>query len=108
MELEKTINGRRSVRDYLDNEIPEELVGDILKAGAMAPSARDMQPCRFIVIRDRRLIKELSDKVKDKAKAMGAGGRMELEEDVIFYGAPLLILVVAEKGKWAETDCALP
>ena len=99
------------MRDYLDKPVPEELVGKILKAGAMAPSGMDRQPCRFIVVQDKRTIRELSDKVKDKAGAMGLlarlAERMKVKEDVIFYDAPLLILIVADKGRWAETDCAL-
>ena len=32
---------------------------------------------------------------------------MGSDEDVIFYGAPLLILIVSEEDRWNETDCAL-
>ena len=76
MEVEKAIIGRRSVRDYLDKDVPEEVLEQILKAGAMAPSAMDKQPCRFIVIQDKKLIKELSDKVKQKAGVLGMAGRL--------------------------------
>ncbi len=111
METEKAILGRRSVRDYLDKAIPRDAEDKILKAGAMAPSAMGVHPCRFIVIRDRAVIRELSEKVKAKAGIMGAGARlaerMKLKEDVIFHGAPLLVLIVAEKSEWSETDCAL-
>jgi len=111
MEVEKAILGRRSVRNYLDKTVPDDVLAKILKAGAMAPSARDAQPCRFIVITDRKKMMWLSDKVKDKAGALGIGARlverMKLKEDILFYGAPLLILIVAEKTDWTETDCAL-
>ena len=56
-------------------------------------------------------MKGLSAKVKDKAGILGFGAwlaeRAKIKEDVIFYGAPLLILIVAEKSDWAGTDCAL-
>ncbi len=111
METEKAILGRRSVRDYQDKAVPEEAVQKILKAGAMAPSAMGVHPCRFIAITDRKIIKELSGKVKGKAGILGFGAwlaeRAKIREDVIFHGAPLLILVVAEKSDWAPTDCAL-
>jgi len=114
MEAEKAILGRRAVRDYEDKPVPDAVVQKILKAGAMAPSAMDSQPCRFIVITDKKKIKEFSDKVKDKVGILGFGARfaerMKLKEDVIFYGAPLLILIVAEKGSnsgWTKIDCAL-
>jgi nitroreductase len=111
METEKSIYGRRSVRDYEDKAVPDDAVEQILKAGAMAPSAMDAQPCRFTVITDRKRIKELSDKVKAGLGALGSGARfverMKLKEDVIFYGAPLLILISAEESKWTAIDCAL-
>jgi len=112
MEVEKAISGRRAVRDYEDKPVPDEVIQKILKAGAMAPSAMDSQPCRFIVITDKKKTREFSDKVKDEAGLLGFGARiaerMKLKEDVIFYGAPLLILIVAEKGSgWTKIDCAL-
>jgi nitroreductase len=108
METEKSIAGRRSVRSYLDKPVPQETVEKILKAGAMAPSAMDKQPCRFIVISDKGKIKALSDRVKEKIASSGLlGGRMRTDADIIFHGAPLLIFVVAEKNEWAAIDCSL-
>jgi nitroreductase len=111
METEKAILGRRSVREYQDKPVPNEAVEKILKAGAMAPSAMGVHPCRFIVIGDRKLIREISDKVKARMGALGLGmrlaERMKLREDVIFYDAPLLVLVVADKSDWASVDCSL-
>jgi nitroreductase len=111
METEKAILGRRAVREYEEKAVPEKYIQEILKAGAMAPSSMDMQPCRFIVIEDRVKIKELSAKVKDNAGLLGFGARiaerMKVMEDAFFYGAPLLILVVAKKSDNAPVDCAL-
>jgi nitroreductase len=111
MDVEEAIIGRRSVREYEKREVPPEIIDKILKAGAMAPSAMHREPCRFIVITNREKIRELSNKVKDKAGALGMGARLleriKICEDVIFYNAPLLILIVAEKNKWTATDCAL-
>lgn len=111
METEKAINGRRSVREYQDKPIPQNITDKLLKAGAMAPSAMDSQQCRFIVITDKAKIRELSDKVKEKAGALGIGASMleklRVKEDVIFYNAPLLVLLAAEKNDWAPIDCSL-
>jgi len=113
METEKAISGRRSVRDYDKKAVPEDAVKEILKAGAMAPSAMDEQPCRFIVITDPTKIRELSDKVKSKSGMLGGAvgarlaERMKLKEDVIFYGAPMVIFIAAEKNDWNGINCAL-
>lgn len=111
MELIDAILGRRSVRDYEPKIVPEEAIGEIIKAGAMAPSARDAQPCRFIIIENRQRMLEIGEKVKQKLYSLGMGAKLaeraKVKLDVIFYGAPLLILVVAEKNNFSETDCAL-
>jgi nitroreductase len=111
METEKAILGRRSVRSYLDKPVPEEVINQLLKAGAMAPSAMDAQPCRYVVISEKAKIRELSDKVKARLGGLGAGMRfaemMKVKEDVIFYGAPLVIFIIAEKGDWSAIDCSL-
>lgn len=111
METEKAIAGRRSVRAYEKKPIPEEMIQKLLKAGAMAPSAMDKQPCRFIVIEDRAKMDKIASAVKDRLGVLGIGARLieraKVMEDVIFYGAQLLILLVADKDDWAPIDCAL-
>jgi len=109
METEKAILGRRSVREYEKTAVPEDTIQQILRAGAMAPSAMDARPCRFVIVTDSNKLKELSDKVKSQLGVFGPkfAKRTKLKEDVVFYGAPLLILIVAEKGTWTEIDCAL-
>ncbi len=109
MELEECITHRRSVRSYQDKPVPEEDIQKLLKAGAMAPSARNLQPVRYIVITNKEKIKDLSGKVKEALSSLGDkyGKRAESEEDLIFYEAPLLILLVGDKEKWTKNDCAL-
>lgn len=50
---------RRSVRKYLPDPVPDEVLRTILEAGRQAPSGEDAQPWRFIVVRDRATIAEL-------------------------------------------------
>ena len=109
MEVEECIFSRRSVRAYQDKEVPEGDIRKILKAGAMAPSAKNLQPVRYIVITNKEKIKELSGKVKEKLKQLGGKyeERAETEEDIVFYGAPLLVLLVGNREKWTKVDCAL-
>ncbi|MCP4647096.1 MAG: nitroreductase family protein [bacterium] len=111
MELEECIISRRSVRSYQDKPVPEEDIQKLLKAGAMAPSAMNKQPVRFIVITNKEQIRELSDKVKGKTGILGLGAKLaeraKVKEDLIFYGAPLLILLVGDAEDWTKIDCAL-
>ena len=46
----KEIQNRRSIRNYLTDEIKKEEVLDLLQAGIMAPSAKNNQPWRFLIV----------------------------------------------------------
>lgn len=43
---------RVSVRKYRPDPVPEELLRKVLEAGRLAPSAKNLQPWHFIVVRD--------------------------------------------------------
>jgi nitroreductase len=60
MSLLRVITERRSIRKYLPKPIPEEVLGEILDAGRMAPSAGNKQPWRFIVVRDQKIREALA------------------------------------------------
>lgn len=46
----EAINKRRSIRKFLDKEIPRETIDKILDAATQAPSAKNLQPWKFIVV----------------------------------------------------------
>jgi len=46
----ETIAARRSIRRFKDQPVPEELLRTILKAGTQAPSGKNRQPWRFVVV----------------------------------------------------------
>ena len=53
MSILKEILERRSVRQYLDKDVTEEQVMEILEAGRLSLSGSNTQPWRFMVIRSR-------------------------------------------------------
>ncbi len=53
MSLIDIIKNRYSVRAYLDKEVEEDKLLQILEAGQYAPSAVNFQPWHFIVIREK-------------------------------------------------------
>jgi len=115
MELDDCIRGRRSVRAYTGKKVPRKAIDSILEAGTWAPSGMNAQPCEFIVVEDGKTIKKLSDRTKKILRGMefskGFKHMLESDADVIFYGAPLLILVcVKKKDDWKSVnllDCGL-
>lgn len=59
MKLNDAIYLRRSVRNYLEKEVKEEDILEIIKAGMQAPSAKNKRPWEFIVISNKQIIEEL-------------------------------------------------
>jgi nitroreductase len=53
MDTFDAIHSRRSIRQYQDKPVPEEVVRQLLAAAMQAPSARNQQPWQFVVIDDR-------------------------------------------------------
>lgn len=54
------IENRRSIRSYLNTPIPEEDLNEILETGLYAPSGKNRKPWRFLIIKDKDKIKEIS------------------------------------------------
>ncbi|MEA5017930.1 MAG: nitroreductase family protein [Erysipelotrichaceae bacterium] len=55
------IKKRRSVRTYLAKPIEEEKISAILQAAMLAPTARNKQEWRFIVVTDRKKLVAIAD-----------------------------------------------
>jgi nitroreductase len=47
------IKKRRSIRSYRSDSIPDEVLDKLLKALRLAPSGGNLQPYKFIVVRDK-------------------------------------------------------
>lgn len=62
---------RRSVRWYLDKEIPSVIVEQAIEAASLAPSACNRQPYKFIRLTDKSMIQKVS------SYAMGTAGWLQ-------------------------------
>ena len=80
---------RRSVRSYLSDQVDDKTLDEILEAGAYAPTGRNLQAPIMIAVRDKNMRDRLS---RINASIMGA-------ENDPFYGAPCVIVVLADKNK---------
>ncbi|MEW6359224.1 MAG: nitroreductase family protein [Planctomycetota bacterium] len=52
MNVIEAIRTRRSIRRYLDKPVEGEKLNAVLEAGRLAPSARNIQEWKFVVVRD--------------------------------------------------------
>ena len=86
----KDLKERRSIKKYQDRQIEEEDLQEILRAGMNAPTGMGMQSPVMAVIQDKETISKLS---KMNAKFLGN------ESIDPFYGAPTVIVVLADKNR---------
>jgi len=54
MDIYEAIRTRKSVRSFLDRDIEEDKLQRILEAVRLAPSAKNLQEWRFVVVKDRK------------------------------------------------------
>lgn len=118
MDFTTLLMNRRSIRDFLDREVPLALVEEIIQETRLAPSASNRQPCRFSIIRDRGMIERLSAESKrnllaDLTRNPGLPLKQyetTLREETfnVFYNAPCLVYVSGPRDLFSlEVDCAL-
>jgi nitroreductase len=88
MEFYELIKKRKSVRKYKSDPIPDDVLNRILEAGRIAPSAKNIQPWRFIVIKDPELKKKIGKASRDQTWIADA--------DVILVGC------ILEKIAWGR------
>lgn len=67
MSVSDAIKARRSIRRYQDRGVEEEKLNQVLEAGRLAPSAKNMQEWKFIVVRDKDTRSKLSEAAKGQA-----------------------------------------
>lgn len=61
MDVFEAMERRHSVRSFdTSREVPEELVERLLACACLAPSAGNVQPWRFVVVRDERMRRGLA------------------------------------------------
>ena len=80
---------RRSIRKYKPDMIKEEELQQILEAGMYAPTAMGKQSPLMVVIQDKETMEQLR---RMNASVMG---NPDMDP---FYGAPMMILVLADKN----------
>ncbi len=61
MELSEAIRTRRSVRSFLSSPISDSEVEYLIELATWAPSAGNLQPWEFVVVRDERVKERLAE-----------------------------------------------
>ncbi|MFP7734905.1 5,6-dimethylbenzimidazole synthase [Priestia aryabhattai] len=98
----KAIYGRRDVRTFLSDEIPNETVYNILQAAHSGPSVGFMQPWNFILVSDTDVKNKLAWAADKERRALAIHYEGEKKEDFLelkiqgLKEAPLTICVTCD------------
>jgi len=78
---------RRSVRAFSPGPISDEDIELIVRAAALAPTARNIQPWEFVIIRDRKRLQALAELVSPNGAFMSgaAAGLVVFCKDTKYY-----------------------
>jgi nitroreductase len=69
MELNEAIKGRRSIRKFKNQPIPDDTVTQLIEAATYAPSAGNLQPWQFIIAKNPTVKKKLVQAAYNQAQA---------------------------------------
>ena len=86
----KVLETRRSCRNFKSDMIPEETLEQIVRAGTYAPTGMGKQSPIILAVTNKELRDQLSE---ENRKIMGAQESMDP-----FYGAPVILVVLANKA----------
>ena len=89
MDMLEAIRSRHSVRGYKPDQVSDELLGQVLEAARLAPTAANRQPFRVIVV-------HVEGREEELARVYGRAWLVQ---------APLVLAVVAVPGEaWRRMD----
>ena len=106
MDLFEAIKDRRSVRSFTEELVSELDLKLILDAANWAPSARNQQPWRFIVIKNKKTVSTMAAEVNKKLDIIEKKAQEDKDDELLkkssryrgpftfFKSAPLTIAVV--------------
>ena len=115
--LELLIKGRRSVRNYQDENVDPVIIEKLVSVASHAPSAHNDRDLLYTLVEDKGIIYDLREEAFAglekliEEKKLPEGMEMFVDiiaawkssgKDILFRGAPHLLIVSADK------DCAAP
>ena len=85
MQINEVIEKRRSVRHFLPKKVEEEKIAHILKAGILAPSAKNKQPWFIHVVENQAMKNNIATLLEQKEdESIQNTARIIREADVLF------------------------
>jgi nitroreductase/NAD-dependent dihydropyrimidine dehydrogenase PreA subunit len=96
------MKGRRSIRQFTQQDVPPEIIEKIIEAGRYTPTGRNRQGVSYVVLRDERnecerLGVSLLRRVKPFAGLfMKEARNLLIDDHFLFKGAPVIIVIKSD------------
>ncbi|MBU1704858.1 MAG: nitroreductase family protein [Nanoarchaeota archaeon] len=119
-----SIKNRRSIRKFLPDPVPKEVILELIEAAKYAPSSHNRQPWNFTIITDKAVIDGLSQDIRGwydslmnlslplsfiqevRKSVREMRKRVNSDQDLFFYNAPALIIIHAPNKEFFCQDCS--
>ena len=73
MEAIEVLTLRHSVREFKDTPVPKDILEDVVDAGRLAATARNVQPWEFVVVTKRETLQKIAEIAETGRFIAGAG-----------------------------------
>lgn len=95
MNVYEAIDRRRSIRKFKDTPVPRELIEGLLAAATLAPSGKNAQPWRFVVLQgsEKDLVADMLAARAEALRASGIDTGSASHTAAIMKQAPVTILI---------------
>lgn len=106
--IEDAIKNRRSIRKFKENKIPAEMIDEILEAARLAPSGKNKQPWKFMILCENakaELLAEMESGIQRESTGKSLlpyskEGLADAKNTLrIMKEAPTIIMVLNPNGK---------
>jgi nitroreductase len=114
------IKTRRSVREYSEKQVSDEEIKFLIDCARYAPSGFNMQPWSFLVIKNKDVMRKISERGKSSMipllESMKSASKkasdflvfLKTTGTSMFYNAPVLVIILGNKSVMtSDWDCAM-
>ncbi len=119
-DIVEIIKTRRCVREFSEKQVPDEEIEFLIDCARYAPSGFNMQPWSFLVIKNKDVMRKISEHGKktlvpllEPMKDVSPKTRdflvfLKTKGTDLFYNAPVLVIILGNKNALtADYDCAM-
>ncbi len=107
--LDELIKSRRSIRKFTDETISDDIIKEIIESACYAPSGCNSQCWKFIAVKNKDMIKKLTDATTAGVREFYKGCKLgedfiatRINQATFFRNAPLVICVFMTEMKYHD------